>query len=280
VQNERPDPYPSCDVCGRTLLKGEQVHDYLTPQRSKQVVCVHCRSRAEASGWIPRAMAETLGTEPPSRARRGQALRQRIGRATSRARTSARGARSATAQKADTPTGEEPDAPEARRAAAKQSGEKPAREKPRTPHGERPKRRAPKQAKPRPKREPATRAGERKPRPRRGPDALMRRAVERFNRSEEPRKVAGLIRSLGKPHAGVRADPGRQLALVTVAWELSWYQWEVNAEGDGEPVREVAKGKEMSELAEDARAWNAAAAEDGTLRLRSAARRKPAAKKA
>ncbi len=255
------------------------MHEYLTPQRSKQVVCIHCRSRAEASGWIPKALAETLAQEPPGRARRGQALRERLGRATSRARTSARGARDAAARKTQTPAGQEPEAPEARGAAAKHA-QKPAREKSRSPQGERPKRRAPKQAKPRPKREPAARTGERKPRPRRGPDALMRRAVERFNRSEEPRKVAGLIRSLGEPHAGVRADQGRQLALVTVAWELSWYQWEVNAEGNGEPVREVGKGKEMSELAEDARAWNAAAAEDGTLRLRSAARRKPAAKKA
>ena len=39
---------------------------------------------------------------------------------------------------------------------------------------------------------------------------------------------------------------------------------------DGEPVREVAKGDELSELDEKARAWNAAVDEDGTLRLRSA----------
>jgi hypothetical protein len=38
----------------------------------------------------------------------------------------------------------------------------------------------------------------------------------------------------------------------------------------GEPVREVAKGAELSELDEKARAWNAAVDEDGTLRLRSA----------
>jgi len=102
----------------------------------------------------------------------------------------------------------------------------------------------------------------------------MRRAVERFNSSEERRKVAGLIRSLGEPQAGVRPDQRRQLALVTVAWELSWYQWEVGADGEGddsEPVREVAKGAEVSELAEEARSWNASVEEDGTLRLRSAA---------
>ena len=71
----------------------------------------------------------------------------------------------------------------------------------------------------------------------------------------------------------MQPDQRRQLALVTVAWELSWYQWEVGADGegdDGEPVREVAKGAELSELDEKARAWNAAVDEDGTLRLRSA----------
>jgi hypothetical protein len=109
----------------------------------------------------------------------------------------------------------------------------------------------------------------------------MRRAVERFNGSEERRKVAGLIRSLGEPRAAVRPDAGRQMALVTVAWEISWYQWEVVGDGQGEPVREVAKGDEVSELAEDARAWNAAVTEDGKLRLRSTSpRRKASGKKA
>ena len=109
----------------------------------------------------------------------------------------------------------------------------------------------------------------------------MRHAVERFNGSEERRKVAGLIRSLGEPQAAVRPDAGRQMALVTVAWEISWYQWEVNADGQCDPVREVAKGDEVSELSDDAQAWNAAVAEDGKLRLRSTSpRRKASGKKA
>jgi hypothetical protein len=109
----------------------------------------------------------------------------------------------------------------------------------------------------------------------------MRYAVERFNGSDERRKVAGLIRSLGEPRAAVRPDAGRQMALVTVAWEISWYQWEVSSDGQGEPVREVAKGDEVSELAEDARAWNAAVTEDGKLRLQSTSpRRKPSGKTA
>jgi hypothetical protein len=109
----------------------------------------------------------------------------------------------------------------------------------------------------------------------------MRRAVQRFNSSEEQRKVAGLVRSLGEPRAAVRPDAGRQMALVTVAWEISWYQWEVSADGQGEPVREIAKGDEVSELSDDAQAWNAAVAEDGKLRLRSTTRRrKPSSKEA
>jgi hypothetical protein len=116
---------------------------------------------------------------------------------------------------------------------------------------------------------------------RRGPEAIMRHAVKLFNSSEECRKVAGLIRSLGEPQAAVRPDPSRQMALITVAWELSWYQWEVTDESHREPVREVAKGSDVSELSEDARAWNAAVDEDGSLRLRRpSARRQPAARRA
>jgi hypothetical protein len=66
-----------------------------------------------------------------------------------------------------------------------------------------------------------------------------------------------------------------------VAWELSWYQWEVGANGGDESVREVAKGDEVSELDEHARRWNADVAEDGTLRLHSAGRgQQPSAKSA
>jgi len=277
VQQGQPDPYPRCDVCGRTLLRGEQVHEYLTAQRERRVVCVHCRSRAEASGWTPMALAETIGEGPPSRQRRGKALRETLGRAASRARFGASAVRRP-AREAQTGVGDE--APPAQKA---HRGKRPAekgREKRDEPQAKRSPPRRAQRPKRRPKRQPAAQAAERKPRPRRGPEAIMRRAVERFNRSDEPRKVAGLIRSLGEPHAAVTADAWEQLALVTVAWELSWYQWEVSADGDGEPVREVAKGREMSELAEEARAWNAAVAEDGRLRLRSAARRRPAAKKA
>jgi hypothetical protein len=54
--------------------------------------------------------------------------------------------------------------------------------------------------------------------------------------------------------------------VVTVAWELSWYQWEVDTRPDGK-VRELAKGDEVAELDEASQAWNGAAGDDGRLRL-------------
>jgi len=293
-QHDPHNPFPSCDVCGRTILKGEQVYEYLTPQRERIRVCVLCRSRAESSGWIPVSMAHTLEEEQPRG--RGLALRERFSRAASRARAAGKSRPEPEPEPEPEPASvEEPPiepglpspepvaepASEPIAAVEADAAPEPAPESREEPSP--PKRRP---AKPRARREPWTpttrRTGERVARPQRGsrakkgPEALMRRAVERFNSSEERRKVAGLMRSLGEPQAGVRPEPRRQLALVTVAWELSWYQWEVGADGEGdEPVREVAKGAEVSELDDKARAWNAVVDEDGTLRLRAAAERQP-----
>jgi hypothetical protein len=287
--HDQHDPFPACDVCGRTILKGEQIHEYLTPQRERIRVCVLCRTRAESSGWIPVSMAHTLDEEQP-RSRRF-ALRERFSRAASRARgagkTPPEPEPEPEPEPVEPPVVEAEPAPSAPppavapEAAAEDTSPKPAPEPTEEP--------APgksRAAKPRTRRQPRERAtkrtgeqpaaSQRRSRAKKGPEALMRRAVERFNSSEERRKVAGLMRSLGDPQAGVRPDPRRQLALVTVAWELSWYQWEVGADGEGdEPVREVAKGAEVSELDDKARAWNAAVDEDGTLRLRAAAERQP-----
>jgi hypothetical protein len=104
-------------------------------------------------------------------------------------------------------------------------------------------------------------------------DALtpFERAVARFNASEAGRAVAGLTRTLGRPRASVGASAGSPDEVrVTVAWELSWYQWGVDL---GEPsmgVYEINKGHELSEIDAPARQWNAHAAGDGNLRLGSA----------
>ena len=36
------DPFPACDVCGRTILKGEQIHEYLTDSRQRIRACSLC----------------------------------------------------------------------------------------------------------------------------------------------------------------------------------------------------------------------------------------------
>ncbi len=296
--------HSACDVCSRTILKGEQVHEYVTPQGEQHGVCVLCRQRAEASGWIPAEQYGAIARQPPSRARRGQALRERLGRAASRARAGvrpsrgpadpddrdpgrargARGAPAGTLERQPSEPSEPSELSELSEAAERPSAERRPAPEP-VPEPE-PKRAAkPRlEAKRRPKaRSAAAPSQPAAPRPRRGPEAIMRSAVDRFNSSRDRRKVGGLIRSLGEPRAAVVPDPRRQLAVVTVAWELSWYQWEVNGEDDDADrgtVREVAKGDELSELAEEARSWNAAVGEDGGLRLQGSDRDRASAKEA
>jgi hypothetical protein len=52
-----------------------------------------------------------------------------------------------------------------------------------------------------------------------------------------------------------------------VAWELSWYQWEVGAAAEGNGVRQVAKGTDISEIPNPEPRWNASARTDGALAL-------------
>ena len=94
------------------------------------------------------------------------------------------------------------------------------------------------------------------------------RAVARFNSSEARHIVSGLARTLGRPSASVGACAGAPNTFrITVAWELSWYQWGVDIGDEQRPVFEIAKGGEISELDTAARQWNASFGEDGRLRL-------------
>ncbi len=106
------------------------------------------------------------------------------------------------------------------------------------------------------------------------PERRIRRAIERFNDSEHRRTVAGLSRSLGVPRvAAVTPAEAPDQVRLTVAWDLSWYQWKVEF-NDGKPaVRAFRNGKEVSELGPADRAWNARAGEDGRLQLRLGASR-------
>jgi hypothetical protein len=52
---------------------------------------------------------------------------------------------------------------------------------------------------------------------------------------------------------------------ITVAWELSWYQWGVDVGDETRPVFELGKGLDMAQIDAAARQWNASA--DGAGRI-------------
>jgi hypothetical protein len=94
------------------------------------------------------------------------------------------------------------------------------------------------------------------------------RAASRFNASEAGHTVAGLMRTLGPPWVSVGASAGAANEVrVTVAWELSWYQWGIDLGDDGRPVFQLDKGLEISQLDAAARQWNASVAEGGRVVL-------------
>jgi hypothetical protein len=92
------------------------------------------------------------------------------------------------------------------------------------------------------------------------------RATARFNASEAGRAVVGLVRTLGVPKVSVGASAGSaQEIRVTVAWELSWYQWGVDLGDENRPVFELGKGGEVGEIDAAARQWNASTIEGGRI---------------
>ncbi len=81
------------------------------------------------------------------------------------------------------------------------------------------------------------------------PQRRLRRALEEFNDSEHRLTVAGLTRSLGPPRVSAVAPPETPHDVrLTVAWDLSWYQWEVRLADEPARVRALAKGSEIGQL--------------------------------
>jgi hypothetical protein len=98
------------------------------------------------------------------------------------------------------------------------------------------------------------------------------RAVARFNSSEAGRTVIGLTRTLGTPRASVGASAGAPGEVrITVAWELSWYQWGVDLGDESRPVFELDKGGEIDQIDSSGRQWNASATENGRVILTTSA---------
>jgi hypothetical protein len=114
--------------------------------------------------------------------------------------------------------------------------------------------------------------------PAESPAVRLGRAVARFNASEAARTVAGLTRTLGEPWVSVGASAGSPGEVrVTVAWELSWYQWGVDLGEEARPVFPLDKGNEIGQLDGSARQWNATAADGKVFLGAPAGNREPVA---
>jgi hypothetical protein len=224
----------SCDVCGRTILKGERAEPYLAPGGQRKLVCDLCVDTAYTEGWI----RESAHGELPAGARRSEPRRSlwtrlkrdreeeaRLGNGGAAADEAAQPA----AQPVPTVPGRDPwDGAAERRSA---------------PRDARHVRAIPTTA-----------------------QVKIERALELFNNSEHTRAIAGIARTLGEPWVSAvpLADAPSEVH-VAVAWELSWYRYRVDLGDEDAPVTLLAKGEELEELDERLRDWNAGATAEGRL---------------
>ena len=82
-------------------------------------------------------------------------------------------------------------------------------------------------------------------------------AATLFNSSDAVQTVEGIARSLGDPQVSVVVLSGPSPdVVITLAWEISWYQYRINREAT-QPVRLAERGSELGELEEKFTAWNA-----------------------
>jgi hypothetical protein len=237
-----------CDVCGRTLLRGEHADPFIAGG-ARRMVCELCVARAANEGWIREGADNALGVrrhgprggrsllarllprqapgrrspadEPPPARRRGNGNVDRIQRAPA---------------SADTHDG----VSEQAAAAALETHDVPA---------------APRE--PRHVRAVPTNA-----------DLKMARALDVFNVSAHPRRIAGVARSLGRPAVTVMPSQTEgAIVSIVVGWELCWYRYEVDLADEAAGVRVSGQGAELTELTPAELDANAAADERGRLAL-------------
>jgi hypothetical protein len=90
-------------------------------------------------------------------------------------------------------------------------------------------------------------------------------AADLFNASTYRRTVGGIAKSLGEAKASIVPLSGAAGEIaVTVAWDLSWYQYRVSPES-AQPVRLERRGHELDELEETFKTWNAHVEDEGRL---------------
>ena len=232
-------PDVACDVCERRLLRGEQADIFLAGGR-RRTVCELCAPRAAHEGWLRERDSQSV-TLPPMRPRRGRSLLDRLRQA-----------------------GRPPAADADESSLAAPAGHDGADYEFLEGYGR-----------------PVAAAGRRQ-----APDGWLpehadadgaavarelsyeEQALDVFNTSEFPRRVAGVARSLGAPEVNVRsAEHLASVVVVVVAWELCWYRYQVDLSVDPPETVALAQGTELSELAREERTPNARAGDSGALAM-------------
>jgi len=245
----------SCSVCGRTILGGEQTRTYLTPERERRIVCDLCRDRAERVGWV---WEEIAAGQPVGAGRRRAGLASLLrGRGARRREESDEEAEYLEPLEPSEPAQAPPVAPREAEGAPAAAVEP-------TP--------TPSPPPPVPRRSPdpaAPGAGiGRSLSPAESRMSRIENGIERFNNSEQSVMTAGLARTLGAPWVSVGTAAGLSSEVrITVAWELSWYQWGVDISDELRPPYEIAKGGELTELDAPAKQWNARMEGSGRIEL-------------
>jgi len=228
----------SCDICGRTILKGERAEWYLAPGGQRRQVCDLCASRAQHHGWIRESGAGDL----PARMPRNEPRRGVLGRLRKR-RPAADEQQSRLAEQEamyGAGNGSEPEEHELEETEAAPAPAPRPRSRPQSPRHVRA--------------VPTT------------AEVKVERALELFNGSGHQRTVAGLARTLGPPWVSALPDPNQASAVsVLVAWELSWYRYRVDLGDEADPVMMLDKGEELDQIEEPLRAWNAGLDQDGRV---------------
>jgi hypothetical protein len=239
-----------CDVCGRTLLRGEHADPFIA-NGSRRMVCELCTARAANEGWIREGADNTLGVRRNG-PRGGRSLLERLiprrEGATREVPVVVPGARRPSSNVARIEGGRsrrdvEPVAPEPDEQVAVAE---PVAADPQT--------------------------GPREPRhvhavPTNA-DLKMARALDVFNLSAHPRRISGVSRSLGVPAISVLpSETEGAIVSIVVGWELCWYRYEVDLADEAAGVRVTAQGAELSELTPAEQVPNAAADERGRLML-------------
>lgn len=223
------DTSAACDVCGRTLLRGERAEVFLSGG-SRRSVCELCTDRALHEGWVREGAAASWDGGSSS----GERRRSLLGRLRSR--------RPAERVRMSDDDGAEPPASPPPRPPAARPDPPPIRERTREPRHVRA----------------VPTSGEQR----------VASAVDVFNSSEHRRTIAGVARSLGAPEVSVLASEGHASQVtVVVSWELCWYRYEVDLSDEVPTVRVADQGYELDDLPAAARTPNATADEHGGLTL-------------